>query len=85
MWIRYTVHAEDGSRVGCGLLEEISDGETLFVQTNALLDNSVFGISEAVVYPLDNGRLCFMGMATGLQPNLVSFLEEGPDCTDTSE
>lgn len=80
----FTVHAEDGSRVGCGLLVDIVDGTRLSTRTNPLTDDEDFGQSDVVVVALDD-RVCFMGSATGLEPNLFSYLQSGEDCQAASK
>lgn len=43
------VHAEDGSRVGCGLLADIVDGSRFSTKTSPLTDDNDFGQSDVVV------------------------------------
>ena len=69
------MHAEDGSRIACGILEVVDESEYLSADTAALTEPAS-GIGSVVVYPLngdDEGRVCFLGRAVDLEPNLVSF------------
>jgi len=76
-----TVHAENGTRIACGLLERVDTSETLATETVPLTD-AVAGAGPVVIYPFD-GRICFMGSAVQLEPDLVSFLanESSTNCT----
>lgn len=83
------MHAEDGSRIACGILEVVDESEYLSADTAALAEPAS-GIGSVVVYQLngdDAGRVCFMGRAIDLEPNLVSFRTTadnnvmGDDCT----
>jgi hypothetical protein len=72
-----SVHAEDGSRVGCGLLTKVDDKELLSTETEPLGDSEVTG--TVTVHELGSG-VCFFGFSENLEPNLLSFLVDGTDC-----
>jgi hypothetical protein len=79
------VHAEDGSRVGCGILELVSYDDLLVARTKPLMDSGVY--SDVTVLMLKSfrfRRLCYFGQATGLEANLLSFQADGSDCTGTN-
>jgi hypothetical protein len=75
--IHQSVHAEDGSRVGCGLLTKVDDKELLSTETEPLADSEVTG--AVTVHKLGTG-VCFFGFSENLEPNLSSFLVDGTDC-----
>lgn len=78
------VHAEDGSRIGCGILEAVdqSDANILSAETEALSDSGV--TSSVLVYSIKETKVCFFGSARGLETNLLSFLDGGVDCQETN-
>lgn len=83
----FVVHAANGTRVGCGLLEEIpsyTDGTLLAADTTELSGSGVTG--AVAVYSLDgNGKVCYFGSSPNLEPGLLSFLEDGgANCTATN-
>jgi hypothetical protein len=77
-----TVHAHDGSRIGCGLLQSPENLLVLQSLTTALMDDNDTKTSVIVLanFPKDDGtaqdRLCYMGYAEGLETSLVSYLED---------
>jgi len=73
----FLVHAEDGSRVGCGLLTKVDKYDLLQTETEPLADSQVAG--KATVHKLGTG-VCFFGYSKNLEPNLSSVLIDGPDC-----
>lgn len=75
-----TVHAQDGSRIGCGILE--SPKKTLMAHTEPLKAESS-AESHNLLVPLEDGTLCFYGNAYNLEPSVQSFLvtAESTDCT----
>jgi hypothetical protein len=72
------VHAEDGSRLGCGMLTLIADTDLLTTSTDPLEDSTT--TADAIVYPVGSENLCMFGSATNLEPNLLSFVEGGESC-----
>jgi hypothetical protein len=72
------VHAEDGSRLGCGLLTRVADTDLLTTSTDPLEDSTT--VSDAVVFPVGSESLCMFGSATNLEPNLMSVLKGGENC-----
>jgi hypothetical protein len=77
--IHLSVHAEDGSRVGCGLLTKVDGKELLSTETAPLADSEVTG--AVTVTKLGTG-VCFFGFSENLEPNLLSFLvdDTSTDC-----
>ncbi|KAL7562279.1 hypothetical protein ACA910_014500 [Epithemia clementina (nom. ined.)] len=83
----FIVHAADGSRVACGLLEPLTGGHRYYAETYPLSDDvEVYSqvLLAAGVPGLDDGQVCFYGQAHGLEANLQSLLEGGKDCTSTN-
>lgn len=79
----FTVHSEDGSRLGCGLLARVPDSELLSTETKPLTDADVTG--DGTVIKLGSGdKVCFFGSADNLEPDLLSFFEQGDDCSATN-
>ena len=76
------VHAEDGTRIACGILELVDESQYLSAEMDALTAPES-GTGAVVVFPLeDTGRVCFMGSAVDLEADLVSTLNTGgDDCT----
>jgi hypothetical protein len=90
-----TVHAPDGSRIGCGLLQPLENLLVLQALTTPLTDDKDTQASVMVLanFPKDDGaagvqdRLCYMGYAEGLEASRVSYLEDSTSdhctaCTD---
>lgn len=75
------MHAENGTRLGCGLLELVSGNFTYAAETDSLTNASVKG--DVTVYPVDD-IACYFGMAKKLEPDLTSFLDAGQDCNFTN-
>lgn len=75
--IHQSVHAEDGSRVGCGLLTKVNGNDLLQAETEPLADSQV--TSTVTVHEVGTG-VCFFGLSKNLEPNLSSFLVDGSDC-----
>lgn len=95
------VHEQDGSRIGCGLLERAHDNDELLLlhtQTAPLSNVSMVESTVLVVANISkdispansavktaaqesSNRICYVGYATGLEPNLESVLEGGTDCS----
>jgi Cu/Zn superoxide dismutase len=80
----FVVHAEDGSRVGCGLLTELKD-DTRILQANTvgLASSTVESESKAVIFP-GTDRICVGGNVDALQPDILSFQAGGLDCNATN-
>jgi len=74
-----SVHAEDGSRIGCGLLETVSP--FLYGYLEPLGNATASG--EVVAAPVTGtDMICFYGYALDLEPDLLSHLTgEGSNCT----
>jgi hypothetical protein len=92
------VHAEDGARIGCGILHEVSSTNDILTTTLHSFNNS--GVKGAVTahrltsstnldtieFPL-NDLICFYVTGHSLSPNTVSFLVENSttqDCNVTN-
>jgi hypothetical protein len=75
--IHQSVHAEDGSRVGCGLLTKVDGSQLLSADTEPLADSEVTGV--VTVYKLGT-NVCFFGFSENLEPDLSSVLADGTDC-----
>jgi len=80
----FIVHAENGTRVGCGLLvEQTSPGGLLAADTAALTDAGVTG--AVTVYPMSDGKVCYFGYSPDTtEPDLLSVLVGGTNCTATN-
>ena len=67
-----TVHREDGSRLGCGLLEVVDD--FLFADTTDLAGNTAAPAkSDVTVVPVvGTDQVCVAGKATGLEANIIA-------------
>ena len=79
------VHAEDGSRVGCGILEMVAPEDTLTADLASLGDSSAMG-SVAALPVEDTTMICYMGYAVNLEPDLLSVHSgaNGTDCSETN-
>ena len=79
----FVLHEQDGSRVACGILEPVTQGQTFAVETISLQDSGVSSTAFLAtgMEGLEVGEMCFFGLAKGLEPNLKSFLEGGEHCT----
>jgi hypothetical protein len=75
------VHSENGTRLGCGIIELVNNNELLVTSTDGISKSNVTG--EVTVYAY-NDTACYFGFATNLEPNLMSFLQGGPDCNSTN-
>jgi hypothetical protein len=76
--IHQSVHAADGSRVGCGLLTKADGNKLLSTKMKPLTEADADG--RVTVLDLGAG-VCFFGLAENLEPNLLSFLvDDGTDC-----
>jgi hypothetical protein len=80
--VNMVVHNEDGSRAGCGLLSKLADAELMETAVSALSGSGVSG--NVVAHHEGSGRVCFFATASGLEPNLASFLDDGTDCNATN-
>lgn len=78
-----SVHGEDGSRVGCGILEPIGDSFTHLTTTTTPHGDGSTTTGEASVVGNDM-FLCYAGMAQGLEADILSFLDGGADCNVTN-
>lgn len=74
-----TVHGQGGERLACGLLSEATP--SYVVQTDPLGDSGVESSVTAIVGTDGDDHICVYGKATGLETNLLSFLEDGENCT----
>ena len=82
-----TVHSENGTRIGCGIIEKVSDEGVLSSVTSELAKSGA--TSQVSVHPLGEGVVCYFGVATSLERNLVSYIypdpyEVGMDCNFTN-
>jgi hypothetical protein len=83
-----TVHSENGTRIGCGIIEEVDDGDSMLsTVTNELADSNVAG--QVSVLTLEDSIVCYFGLAISLEPDLVSLLNPDPflpgtDCNFTN-
>jgi len=83
----FTVHAEDGSRVGCGLLQPIQEDDELFAllyaTTTPLSDDSTVTGNVLTVASLSSETdsiLCYAGNGQGVEAGITSYLNNGTDC-----
>jgi hypothetical protein len=76
------VHAEDGSRVGYDLLQKVPSEVLCSAILDPLDDSGVTGHVTLLQVPdAQSDRICFFGNAVGLEPDLLSFQEQGSeDC-----
>jgi len=82
----FVVHAEDGSRVGCGILEMVAAQDYLVADMTSLGDSSATG-SVTALPVAGTDMICYMGYGSGLEPNLSAFYSStaaGPNCTATN-
>ena len=76
------MHSENGTRVGCGILERVAQSNnTLVAATESLTDTRVTSDVTALIV---KNTVCFYGAAINLERNLQSFLDGGSDCMDTN-
>jgi Cu/Zn superoxide dismutase len=79
------VHAEDGSRVACGRLQEVAESELLYALPSALSSDSdsesssssstsSSSVAATVTAHAVDDQLCFFVTAQGLERNLDSYL-----------
>jgi hypothetical protein len=80
----FIVHGEDGSRISCGQIQQqqvsssVLKAETLPIPGTDLVGTAAMGevnVMSNLSGSVTDG-LCYMGYATGLQPNVVSFLSD---------
>jgi len=78
----FLVHAEDGSRIGCGLLEKVAEEDYLTADLASLGDATATGSVTAM--PVNSpDMICYMGYGMDLESDLISVYSDaqGPDCT----
>jgi hypothetical protein len=68
------VHAKNGSRIGCGIIERVSDA--LATVTNGLFDSGV--TSHVSIFSPEDGYACYFGVAESLERDLTSFMNPDP-------
>ena len=83
-----TVHAQDGSRVGCGILQPMEETDEswfdlLYATTAPLGDSTavtgkVLTIASKATH--SESILCYVGTAEGLEAGINSYLNDGTDC-----
>jgi len=77
----FIVHAEDGSRIGCGILEKVSSSNVMRSDMKSLGDSQARG--EVDVYQVGSSdQICFYGIGSELEANLDST--NSIDCTATN-
>ena len=77
----FAVHAENGTRLGCGLLERVKEN-VLTADTTKLTDAGVGGLLLSYTA---NDTICYFGQASSLEPNLLSVVDgSGNDCNSTN-
>ena len=81
------VHSANGTRIGCGIIKKVGDEGVLSSVTNELAASGV--TSQVSVHTLDDGLVCYFGLATSLEPDLVSYRNpdeflNGMDCNFTN-
>jgi hypothetical protein len=84
------VHAENGTRIGCGVIELVRyDDDTmnlLTTNTVSLIETDV--VSQVTVYEVNMGVVCYFGSAINLEPDLLSYLSTddvvGTNCSFTN-
>jgi hypothetical protein len=85
----YTVHSQNGTRLGCGVIEAVKyDDSTKNLLTSDTSNLTSSGVtSQVTVYTVNNGIACYFGSATKLEANLLSYLNPsmaGPNCNFTN-
>jgi hypothetical protein len=77
-----TVHGQDGSRVACGILEKTTEN-VMVTETEPLGDSNVTASITSISIIKEVDQVCFFGMASGLERDLVSANADpaGTDCT----
>jgi hypothetical protein len=78
----FIIHAEDGSRISCGLIEEASSSTVMVLETETTPipgDAETDGVSGSVQVLTDvestvPDGVCYQGYAINLEPNVESFL-----------
>ena len=80
-----TVHAEDGSRVGCGLLQEVAEENFMIGDLDPLGEATATGSVTAIQVD-ETDMICYMGYAVNLEPDLLSVHSgaNGTDCSETN-
>jgi hypothetical protein len=84
----FVVHSKNGTtRIGCGIIKKVTDQGLLSTVTNQLASSGV--TSQVSLHTLGEGVVCYFGLATSLEPDLVSFLNpnttlNGKDCNITN-
>jgi hypothetical protein len=80
----YAVHSRNGTRVGCGVIEKVKYNDVkknILTSSTSGLDNS--GVtSQVTVYNVNDGTVCYFGLANNLEPKLRSYLN--PDWVGTN-
>jgi hypothetical protein len=80
------VHSENGTRIGCGVIEKVDDDDNsiLSTMTNELSNSNA--TSQVSVLTLNDSIVCYFGLAINLEPNLSSYLNRdvGTNCNYTN-
>lgn len=83
----FLIHAEDGTRLGCGLLSMVPPDEVLIADLTPIAGVSLSNVigNVNIVTP-DEESVCFYGTGENLEPNLLSGVMGGPgeDCTSSN-
>ena len=79
MLLFLTVHSQNGTRIGCGIIEAVDTTENpkfLSTETENLTSSGVS--SQVTTYSYGSDTVCYFGKALQLEPNLVSYLNNNP-------
>jgi hypothetical protein len=81
------VHSENGTRIGCGIIEKVSGQGVLSSVTTALTGSGA--TSQVSLHTVGGGVVCYFGLATSLERDLVSVFNPDPyaggmDCNFTN-
>lgn len=81
----FLLHDETGGRIGCGVLKRIDESKLLIgysqnggVGLTSINDSNVKG--NVVLYAPNDDYVCHYGTGENLQPDVVSFVNGGPQC-----
>ena len=77
------VHSQNGTRIGCGIIEKVTEEGLLSSVTTELAESGV--TSQVSLHTLGDGVVCYFGFATSLERDLVSYINPnttlgGTDC-----
>jgi len=83
-----TVHDENGSRIGCGLLKEIDPYELYSTEMQPVFSSGIHG--QVLMYQknidVDTAKIfptCYYGVGSGLEPDMDCESDDVPDACET--